>query len=329
MGGPLLDHIKLQHSYWSTNCQFIILQFRSPLADEDHKIFEQVFSHFYDQEVLVKDFIRKKVTSSIKWTSVPKFNGGGELISHECLLEQIKDHSRFTKLDFVGLPEWIVGSEHSQDPYGTVKVAFSDMPNGSAQVTVLGKSLFINGQYHRTLPWSIKQAIHQCSSCLHWGHHIMACWSLSPFCNKCSGPHLSHLHDHHQEHSQVNSALPKTRCINCCAAGKEDTHRAMSTSCPFYKAQFSRVRLTKLLDVIRDRQKSRLFLPYGIDPHTGEAHSTSLTEEEFNKAMADMMPSGHRVKANGSLDILYAEKYKIMESQKTNPSAKSKGKHCA
>ena len=64
-GGPLLDHIKLQRSYWSTNRQFIILQFRSPLADEDHAIFEHVFSHFYDQDISVKDFIRKNVTSPL------------------------------------------------------------------------------------------------------------------------------------------------------------------------------------------------------------------------------------------------------------------------
>ena len=139
-------------------------------------IFKQVFSHFYDQEVSVKDFIKKNVTSSVKWTSVPRFDSEGKLISCERLLQQIKDHSRFAKLDFAGLPEWIVGSECSQDPYRTVKVAFHDMPNGSALAMVLGKSLFINGQYRRTLPWTIKQAIHQCSSCLRWGHHA------GPYC---------------------------------------------------------------------------------------------------------------------------------------------------
>ena len=92
-GGPLLDHIKLQRAYWSTNGHFIILPFRSPLANEDHAMFLQVFSHFYDQEVSIKDFIRKNVTSSIKWTSVPKFDDKGEIISCKCLLEQIKGHS--------------------------------------------------------------------------------------------------------------------------------------------------------------------------------------------------------------------------------------------
>ena len=329
MGSPLLHHIKLQRSYWSTNGQFIILQFRSPLADEDHKIFKQVFSHFYDQKFLVKDFIRKNITTSVKWTSVPKFDGGGKLISRERLLQQIKDHSWFTNLDFVGLPEWIVGSECSQDPYGTVKVIFRDMPNGSALAMVLGKSLFINGQYHRMLPWMIKQAIHQCSSCLHWGHHITACRSLSPFCDKCSSPHLLHLHDHHQEHGQVNSTLPKMHCINCCTAGKDDLHRAMNASCPFFKAHFSRVRLTKLLDVIWDRQKSGLFLPYRIDPRTGEARQARLTEEDFSKELAAMMPSGRRVKADGSLDISYAKKYRILESQMAKASAKAKGKRHA
>ena len=292
-------------------------------------MFEQVFSHFYDQEVLVKDFIRKNVTSSIKWTSVPRFDSEGELISRERLLQQIKDHSRFAKLDFAGLPEWIVGSERSQDPYGTVKVAFCDTPNGSALAMVLGKLLFINGQYRHTLPWTIKQAIHQCSSCLRWGHHVTACWSLSPFCNKCSGPHLSHLHDHHQTQGQVNSALPNIRCINCCAAGKNDEHLATSSNCPFFKSWFSRVRLTKLLDVIRDRQKNCLFSPYHLDPHTGEARPAPITKEEFSKAMADTMPSGRRVKADGSLNILYAKKYKIMGWWKANPSAQLKGKHHA
>ena len=112
--------------------------------------------------------------SSVKWTSVPRFDDKGKLISHERLLEQIKDHSRFTKLDFVGLPEWIIGSECSQDPYGMVKVTFCDSPNGTTLVTVLGKLLFINGQYRCTLPWTIKQVIHQCSSCLRWGHHVTA-----------------------------------------------------------------------------------------------------------------------------------------------------------
>ena len=329
MGSPLLDHIKLQRMYWSTNGQFIILQFRSPLADEDHKIFEHVFSHFYDQEVSVKDFIRKNVTSSVKWTSVPRFDSGGELISRERLLQQIKDHSRFVKLDFAGLPEWIIGSEQSQDPYGTVKVAFWDTPNGTALASVLGKMLFINGQYCCTLPWIIKQAIHQCSSCLRWGHHVTACQSLSPFCDKCSGPHLSHLHDHHQAQGHINSALPDIWCINCCTAGKDDKHKATSITCPFYKARFSRVRLTTLLDVIRDRQKSRLFSPFRINPHTREAHPATLSEDAFIKELAASMPTGRWVKADGALDISYAEKYKIIESQKAKSSGKSKGKRRA
>ena len=53
-GGPLLDHIKLLQAYWSTNGQFIILQFRSPLNDSDHEVFKKVFSHFYEQEVSIK-----------------------------------------------------------------------------------------------------------------------------------------------------------------------------------------------------------------------------------------------------------------------------------
>ena len=44
-GGPLLDHIKFLRAYWSTNGQFIILQFRSPLNNADHDIFEKVFSN--------------------------------------------------------------------------------------------------------------------------------------------------------------------------------------------------------------------------------------------------------------------------------------------
>ena len=328
-GGPLLDHIKLQCAYWSTNGQFIILQFRSPLNDSDHNIFEKVFSHFYEQDVSIKDFIRKNITSSVKWTSVPRFDANHEPISRQRLLEQVKDHPRFSKLDFVALPEFIGGPDRSQDLYGTVKVVFRDDSNGSALATVLSKTVFLNGQFHRTLPWTIKPAIPQCVTCLCWGHHITACKSLSPFCDRCSGPHLSHLHDHHVKHREVNSALPDIRCINCSAAGKDDNHRASDYSCPFYKARFSRVKLTKLLDLIRERQKAGVYSPFKISPRAGDARPMRLTEEEFLCQMAQSMPTGQQVKAGGTLDISYAEKIRILEANKAKKASTSKGKRCA
>ena len=54
-----------------------------------------------------------------------------------------------------------------------------------------------------------------------------------------------------------------------------------------------------------------------------------ITEEAFIKELAATMPTGHRVKADGSLDISYAEKYRILEAQKAKASEKAKGKHRA
>ena len=289
-------------------------------------MFEKVFLHFYEQDVSVKDFIHKSITSIVKWTSVPHFDINGEPISHQWLLEQVKEHARFSKLNFVAPPEFISSPERTQDLYGTVKVAFCDDSNGSALASVLSKTVFLNGQFCCTLPWTIKEAIHQCSTCLQWGHHITACKSLSPFCNRCSGPHLSHLHNHHVKHRQVNSALPDICCINCSAGGKDDKHKATDASCPFYKARFSRVKLTKLLDRIRERHSLGTFSPYHINPRTGEARSSILTEEAFIQEMAKSMPTGRRVKGNGTLDISHAEKHKIIEAGKSQMASGSKGK---
>ena len=165
-GGPLPDHTKLLRTYWSSNGQFIILQFRTPLNDDDHMMFHKVFSHFYDQEVSINDFIRKNITSSVKWTSIPRFNAQHEPVSCETLMEHLKSHPRFGKLHFVALPDFITGMNKSQDLYGTVKAVFRDDANGTALATVLNKTVLLNGQYRRTLPWVIKPAVQQCSNCL-------------------------------------------------------------------------------------------------------------------------------------------------------------------
>ena len=70
-------------------------------------------------------------------------------------------------------------------------------------------------------------------------------------------------------------------------------------------------------------------MPFKINPCTGEAHPQRLTEEEFIWQMADLMPSGHQVKASGSLEISYAEKCRILEANKTKKASTSKGKRCA
>ena len=249
----------------------------------------------------------------MKWTSVPRFDANGEPIPHTQLLEQNKDHACFTNLDFGSLPEFVGSPENSQGLYGTVKCIFRNDSNGSALATVLSKSVFLNGLFRHTLPWTIKQAIHQCSTCLRWGHHVTACKSLSPFCGRCSGPHLTHLHNHHAKLGQINSALPDIRCINCCAAGKDDNHKATDGSCPFYKARFSRVRLTKLLNTICNRHKLGTFLPFRINLRSGEARPSKFSEETFLKQMHTSIPTGHQVRQDGSLDISYAEKYRTLD----------------
>ena len=146
--------------------------------------------------------------------------------------------------------------------YCTLKATFKDSAKGDAIHSIVDKTILLQGQLHRTLPWVNKSAVIQCNSCMRWGHHVSACKSLVPYCGLCTGPHQTHSHKAYLAKGLVNSAIVVLCCINCTAVKKNANHSATSTDCPFFKARFSRKDLTMLLDTIRANRSRGFKSPF-------------------------------------------------------------------
>ena len=121
----------MTRAYWSANGQFVIIQFQDAYSDELLSEYTKLLSSFYNTDVNEEHFLRKEMSSTVKWTSIPIYDPAGNQISPATYLAKIKAAPRFAHIKFISDLEMITPKGTQGAAYCTLKATFKDTPNGA------------------------------------------------------------------------------------------------------------------------------------------------------------------------------------------------------
>src|ERR1700760_3417863 len=194
--------------------------------------------------------LERQTYSLLKFNAVPTITSDGRPITAELAAQCLSKHPEWKKATPLAPPRFVYNKANPNAQYATLQVKVKDTLKASVAMSLLKTSVSFIGVVRRCLPWTVSPTARQCSTCLKWGHTAYTCKARFPTCDQCAGPHLSSLHNQHTSSCKDKTCShARIICANC-----DDSHRASSMVCPFFKARPPPSQL-------QERQKARVQRP--------------------------------------------------------------------
>ena len=160
-------------------------------------------------------------------------------------------------MEFIQKPRFIIPTGKNVGFTATVFMEVADDRAASTAKRLLQTDVSFHTVPRRCKPWSVPAAAKQCGVCMHWGHSTHHCASKSAWCNSCAGNHESSTHG---AAVKADPRFDTIKCANCLG-----DHGATSRLCPFYRARFNPMELSKLqktrLDRVRETRRAQRRIP--------------------------------------------------------------------
>ncbi|KAF8627213.1 hypothetical protein AX17_006349, partial [Amanita inopinata Kibby_2008] len=223
-GNSFIADNHILNAFWNIN-KVLTIVFKKDLSEAQESVLRSTLAA---EQVKV---LRALNVSYVKFSNVPTITIRGDNIPEMEYKYLISCNPAWKDIEFHGKPVFIkVLKQECLGLQATLKVGIINDNVGSKAKSIIGRTFNFNGNIHYCDKWIIKPSMEICGNCSRWGHLTQYCRFLS-HCSKCTGFHLTTLHDAAIEDDMDEDI---NKCVNC-----HGDHWSNDKSCEFFTLRFN------------------------------------------------------------------------------------------